>query len=327
MARHNPGRAFTLMELLVVFAILSALIAVLLPAIQMAREAGRRSACQNNLRQVGLALQNFEGTHNEYPIGARCQIAWPSGVVTIGTSWWVEILPQLEQSALAAKLDVTGPYPGWVVLNPQNGRVVDGVTIASAYCPSSPIPLSSPVGGFQVAMPSYVGISGGANGDGFVEDRVSVSSKNGDEFAAGGLLIPNEPIHRREVEDGTSHTLFVGEASDYCLTKTGSTRRIDAGFPNGWLAGTSAVGKPQKNDSRFFLAYNITTVRYPIGTRIYELPGVNDDRGGNNPLLSAHPGGAEMLFADGSVQFLVEDTHVLTLKRLATRDDGDIAER
>ncbi len=246
-------------------------------------------------------------------------------MITLGTSWWVEILPQLEETSLAARLDTRGPFAGWVVLHPQNGQLVDGVAIGPMFCPSSPLPPLYLVGGFRVGMPSYVGISGAMHDDQFVERRVNscCSPKMDGEISGGGMLIPNSSIRRRDVTDGSSHTLLVGEASDYCFAKNGSPSRVDAGVPDGWLAGTLALGTPPNYDpTRTPAAYNITTVRYPINTRDYELPGIYVDRGANNPLLSAHPSGAVALLADGSVQFLGDNTDVLTLKRLATRDDG-----
>jgi len=326
-APRSARVGFTLVELLVVLAIVGVLIALLLPSIQAAREAGRRGACQNNLRQVGVALESFEGMHKRYPVGARRNLAWPSTLATIGTSWWVEILPQLEESTLAARLDVSGPHAGWVSSHPQNGQVVDEVLIGVMHCPSSPLPQFYHVGTVSVGTPSYVGISGATNDPEFPETRVNVccSPALGGEIAAGGMLIPNAAVERRTVTDGASHTLLVGEASDYCFTKTGIPFRVDGGFPGGWLAGTLAEGTPPNYDpSRTPIAVNITTIRYPVNTRDFELPGIDDGRGANNPLLSAHPGGAVALFADGSVHFLADDTQVLALKRLATRDDSGV---
>src|SRR4051812_3040780 len=156
----KAGNAFTLVELMVVVAILVLLAALLSPAIQAAREASRRGACQNNLHQVGTALENFEGTFKRFPVGSRSQVAWPTGIITFGTSWWVEILLQLDETNLASRLDTHGPFSGWVVLHPQNGQLIDGRLIAPMFCPSSPLPQLYSVGGFRVGMPSYVGISG-----------------------------------------------------------------------------------------------------------------------------------------------------------------------
>jgi type II secretory pathway pseudopilin PulG len=324
MRRRTLKYAFTLVELLAVTSIIATLVGLIIPAVQNAREAGRRAGCLNNLRQVGVALVNYEGVHRRFPTGSRCQIAWPSGVVTMGTSWWVQILPQIEQTPLSSRLDVRGPNAGWVVLHPQNGQLVDAVQVATMFCPSSPLAPLYPVGGFRVAMPSYVGISGAAADSEFKERRTTscCSPKANGQISSGGMLIANARVELRDVTDGTSHTLLVGEASDYCYSKLGLPKHVDGGFPNGWLAGTFAVGTPPQYDpTRTPAAYNINTVAYSVNTRDYELPGVYEDGGVNNPLVSAHPNGVCALLADGSAQFLSNDLELVTLKRLATRDD------
>ncbi|HEX4412041.1 MAG TPA: DUF1559 domain-containing protein, partial [Lacipirellulaceae bacterium] len=207
-------RAFTLIELMIVVAIIGALVAILLPAIQMAREASRRGSCQNNLHQVGLAIESFEGRQRHYPIGTRRNLVMPSKQSSYGVSWWAEILPDLDESSLAARLDVTGPNAGWVVLHPENGGLLNGVIIRTMACPSSPMPPLSPVGSFQIQMPSYVGISGAGNGSGFVEPNAQACCIDfTGELSAAGILIPNIAILRRQITDGTSHTLIVGETS------------------------------------------------------------------------------------------------------------------
>jgi prepilin-type processing-associated H-X9-DG protein len=281
--------------------------------------------CQSNLRQIGVALQNFESTNNRLPIGARCQISPLSSLTSFGQSWWVDILSKLEESEVVQQLDLKGPQNGWVVLHAHNGRIVDGVVVDVMFCPSSPLPRLYSVAGYQVGMPSYVGISGASSHDGFPESRVNrcCSPKNGGEISAGGVLVSNAAVQVREIVDGTARTLFVGEASDYCFTSKGEIRRIDGGFPNGWLTGTLALGTaPSYDPSRTPSSWNITTIRYPLNTRDYELPGIDDNRDANNPLLSAHPDGTNGLFVDGSVHFLADDASVLALKQFATRDDG-----
>jgi prepilin-type N-terminal cleavage/methylation domain-containing protein/prepilin-type processing-associated H-X9-DG protein len=317
------NKAFTLVELLIVIAIIGVLVGLLLPAIQMAREASRRGACQNNLHQVGIALESYEGRLRRYPIGARRNEIRPSGQSSYGVSWWADILGDLEESALAARLDTTGPNAGWVKLHPENGQLLNGVVIGTMNCPSSPIPPLYVNGRLQIQVPSYVGISGASSGDDFVEKTAQdCCTTPGGELSAGGVLVPNTSILRCKITDGTSHTLIVGETSDYALGSSGDMHQIGGGFPDGWLMGTIGVGTPPNYYPRTADVENVTTIRYPIGTRDYTLPGISELHGTNNPLLSAHPGGAVSLFADGSVQFLTEQTDVLTLKRFASRDDS-----
>jgi len=320
--RRGKSTAFTLVELLIVLSILASLVMLLLPAIQVARESSRLLACKNNLRQVGIALVSFEANQKEYPTGSRNQLVWPSGVSTMGTSWWVAILPYLEEAELAARFDDTAPYAGSIRMNPQNDRLIDHVIISVMFCPSSPLPKFHPTDSLKVGMPSYVGISGAANDGNFSEMRVSeIKHFQGyGEMSTGGMLMVNSAIRHNQITDGASHTIMVGETSEYCFNKNGHPMHVDGGMIIGWIAGTHAIGSPP-NMASPRPAYNISTIRYPIGTRNYDLPGIDTNHGANNPLLSAHSNGAVCLLADGSVQFLAESTDILTLKSLATRDD------
>lgn len=312
----KSSRAFTLVELLVVVAILGLLLALLLPAVQRAREAGRRLSCGNNLKQVSLALLTHANTQQRFPIGARNDF-------TFGVSWWAPILPQLERSDVYQRLDLKGPNSGNVLFNIKTAKAVHGVVISAMRCPSSPIPELTTVGNAEVMMPSYVGISGATRDDDFTESRVAqccLPVPDG-EVSGGGMLIANRAISLRDVLDGCSNTLLVAESSDFAYDKAGKTRRVDGGYPVGWIAGTCATGTPPTYDNMLRPSWNITTLKYPINTRTFPLAGLGENRGANNPLLSAHFGGINAAFADGSVRFLSEGTTITALKCLATRDD------
>ena len=314
---------FSLVELLVVILLMGMLAGLLLPAIQAAREASRKTSCANNLKQIGVALQNHVDQNGNFPIGARSQ-------VTFGISWWVPILPHLEETAVFERFDLKGAHNGSAILNPTNGQLVNGLLISVMACPSSLIPTLGPAGSYKITMPSYVGISGSTDDAGFPEKRINTCClpENKGEISAGGVLIPNRAVRLAEISDGLSNTLIVGECSDYAFGALGNTFRIDGGFPNGWITGTTAIGTPPNYHWSSFAppSWNVTTIRYPINTRNYNQPGIDDDRGANNPLVSAHPGGVYGLFGDGSVRFLADETDLLALKQLATRDDGLVAE-
>ena len=249
--------------------------------------------------------------------------------MTFGVSWWVDILPYLEESAVYDHFDLVGPHSGSVILNATNGQLANGLVIAVMGCPSSAIPPLGPAGNYMVMMPSYVGISGTTDDANFPETRVSTCClpENKGEISAGGLLIPNRAVRVATITDGLANTLAVGECSDYAIDSLGRTHRIDGGFPNGWLTGTTAIGTPPNYNVSFAPpSWNVTTIRYPVNTRNYSLPGINDDRGGNNPLVSSHPDGINGLFADGSVRFITDECDLLVLRRVATRDDGVVAQ-
>jgi prepilin-type N-terminal cleavage/methylation domain-containing protein len=326
-------QGFTLVELLVVIAIIGLLIALLLPAVQAAREASRRASCINNLRQVGIAMLNYETARRELPVGAASHLVGPLQTPTFGFSWWVGIASFAEMDQLVAALDHsdTSSHIGWVAVHGKNGQLVSKFSPGWWKCPSADLPEFWVVGQSLVACPSYVGIAGAANGSVFKESRVTpccTVDLNAGEISAGGSLIPNRAVRLKAVTDGQSKTLAVGESSKTVFKKNGTAHRIDGAFPMGWIAGTSAMGTPP--DYRYAVAgkdtrpssWNITTIRYPPNVTDYELPGINDDRGANNPLTSTHPGGIHVLQLDGAVTMLHDDIELMILQQLSTRDDG-----
>ena len=314
MQRRTIG--FTIVELLVVVAIIGGLVALLLPAIQAVRDAARGSQCRNNLKQIGLSLLDYEAAQRTLPMGAS-----QSGVA--GHSWFVEILGGLEQPVVYAKFDRHGAGNGYALAHFRNGRLVDGLVIPSLLCPTSSLDPLLGVGQFRLMMPSYVGISGAVPlSEHFDEPRVNdcCSPTMDGKIAAGGVLIANALVRLSEVTDGTSFTMAAGEASDSAVHDGGVHFRIDGGHRPGWIMGTSGKGTPPHFHDGV-PTWNLTTIRYAPNTRRYLLPGVETDHGANNPLLSAHAGGVNALMVDGSVELISDQIDVLLLSRLGTRDD------
>ena len=171
-------------------------------------------------------------------------------------------------------------------LNSHNGALANGFAPAFWYCPSSPVEKFVTAGGFQIAAPTYAGISGATNEDGFPESRVSKCCRSDGQIFGGRLLIPNAVIRVREIKDGLSSTFLVGEQSNYCYTNTGQAKRTAAAFVNGWLTGTSPLGVPPNYGDWLTPSYNLATVRYRLNEHHYGLPGIYEDIGANNPLLS-----------------------------------------
>jgi prepilin-type N-terminal cleavage/methylation domain-containing protein len=328
--------AFTLVELLVVIAIIGILVALLLPAIQAAREAARRSQCGNNLKQLGLALQNYHDNYKALPMGARR----PS-VNSWGASFYVSLLPYVEQRAMFDNWPwgSTDGYAagntglrGGANINAGGGPSVDVINhvIPSFRCPSSPLPEFN-TGTNAVYMASYAGIMGAVDNQGvFVEPRqrpcctcCGGTAATG-MLSGGGMLLMHESARLSSCSDGTSNCLILGESSDWTYDAAGLQKHADPSWPHGWPMGTAnsapITGGGGSTDMRPF---NLTAIRYPIGTRNWVLPGVYDNHGSNNPLQSAHPGGAMVTLCDASVRFLSNDTDLLILKFLATRDDGN----
>jgi prepilin-type N-terminal cleavage/methylation domain-containing protein len=333
MPRRSVRAGFTLVELLVVIAIIGILVALLLPAIQAAREAARRSQCANNLKQIGLALHNYHDTYKKFPIGAKAQNGW-------GISWWVGILPFAENRSLFENFDMTSNSNGWTNNSVTNSELVRGVMIPYMICPSSPLePFADSHPGLPQLMPHYGGVSGAANDAAisatlaFPQDsrQIACCSCCGGGAASGrmsgsGMLVVNTAIGMEAATDGTSNTLMVVGGSDWAYddpaTRT-NRRRVDFGYPHGWTMGEgngTIVNSVQTGTHE--RPFNLTTIRYPINMNTYNVAGVFDNHGSNNPILSAHPGGAQGCLTDGSVRFLADTTQLDLLKKMACRDDG-----
>jgi prepilin-type N-terminal cleavage/methylation domain-containing protein/prepilin-type processing-associated H-X9-DG protein len=287
---QHRRQGFTLLELLVVIAIVGVLMALLLPAVQKVREAMARVQCANQIRQLGLALHNYHDNQKHFPAPRGTHTA-PQYEFTEYRGWMCEILPYIEQNDLAAKM-YTRP---WNV-----GFFATFNTPVGLYlCPSDPRNLFTiPVG--NGALTSYIGVTGSDND---VNKQV-----NG---PTNGIFNVSSPgIRLAEVRDGTSNTLMVGErppaanlfegwwgASDYDSLL--STRQLYGdlfGAPGCVLPGLFSPGSLQ-----------------------------GPCNGDSNHFWSFHSGGANWLFADGSVRFLSYAASQLTIP-LATRNGGEVVD-
>lgn len=306
-------RGFTLIELLVVIAIIAVLIALLLPAIQAAREAARRSQCRNNLKQIGLAIANYEETNKAYPIG--------SGRSGWGFSWWVRIMPFMESSTIYQNLvhegsNVGQPNSGVGITN---SAFFNNITITYMLCPSSRMSTvwsvnTGTANERNVTRAQYIGVTGAITGGAFVNaaGRQVTAPTNGSLISSGGMLLVNDSVKIKSITDGTSNVFSVGEASNLV-----SGSLVPYGFSMGCAASTSVEGTNVGIDNR---AFNVTSVRYPPNT--IAGPGIHNDFGNNNPLNSFHSGGVHVVFVDGAVRWIADSINMDQFRRLATRDDG-----
>jgi prepilin-type N-terminal cleavage/methylation domain-containing protein/prepilin-type processing-associated H-X9-DG protein len=329
-ARRGPRRGFTLVELLVVIAIIGILIALLLPAVQAAREAARRAQCSNNLKQMGLALMTYNSAHGGFPSATRSHAS--AGWIW-GFGWAVPIMPFCEQGALYDQLDKKGAvngHTGLIYANPTvtfndfNGKILSGVPIPYLFCPSSPLPrfglLGQTVPAAGAASPTYTAITGA------VDHRTAINKDSQTNMhlargiqSEGGILLPRKFTKFGEITDGSSNTLLLGEQSGWCYDANGGRADCRSDYTHCFTMGATPS---DSIDDRWF---NSTTVRYPINYRAWNTTGIGDQYYAcNRPIQSAHAGGAQVVFGDGSVRFLYDETNLKTLFNLCNRDDGNV---
>lgn len=353
--RHQwTGWRFTIREMLLLIAIFGALLALVLPAIQASREAARRLQCGNHMKLHCLALQNYHDTFLYLPYGARQRTRPPDyDQPSFGSSWLVATSPFREDGRIfdpiiAADLMKGSDYASQGVQSQADGRL-----IRAFLCPSSPLPQSEVLNGCELVLPSYAGIMGAAElrsaGPLDVKDRHQRLAKGpyGGWAAGNGMLPLNESLTFAACHDGTANVIIVGEVSTWYFDDRG--RRFnpalavkDAGDgpqpAGGWLAGTDLdftvhADHPEVPAQRVF---NLLTIAHPLG--IANQRGARDPHpnwgtagigrcGLNNPLVSAHPAGAMVGYADGHVALLTKGTPEYLLRRLAIRDDvGKLAD-
>lgn len=327
---------FTLVELLVVIAIIGVLVALLLPAVQSAREAARRMQCSNNMKQMGLALHNYHSAALAFPAGS--QMGRPKGGSFSGWSWgpaWgVSILPYAEQTSLFTQMDLKGDQGGanaqigliYQGTNEYNGKLLAGVGIPYLFCPSSPLhrfalrgtTVPGPKG---VASPTYTAVAGAIDHASTVnKESESDPHRHKGRRSAGGILIGGNTFHSfGDITDGSSNTILLAEQSDFCVKSDGTKVDCRSDFNHSFTMGSV---DPAHGDDRWF---NTTSVRHAINEKRWETPWVgNEFYACNRPIQSAHSGGAMVLMGDGSVHFLNESTNLQTLYNLSNRNDGKV---
>lgn len=330
--------AFTLVELLVVIAIIGILIALLLPAVQAAREAARRSDCSNKMKQLGLALQNHHDRYKRFPPGgAADQVPFGTNAGAWGSSWLVYILPDIEQSNIYDKMIFSGGS-GWGTNANNNKNAAGGNEIDAFYCPSSPLErlARSPHGGGQLSASNYVGVSGAVSGFGGLNESRnanpggSAGCCSGGIISWGGVLYPNSETKFANITDGTSNTAFVGEQGNFLVTQNGTKQDWRSSGLHGFIIGWNRTGNPATSWTGDLRHFNTSTLRYRINQMKgwTDAPGncgsqgICDNASSNLPFNSTHPGGSQFAFCDGSVHFIPATVDDAVLARMCTRDDG-----
>ncbi|HEX5470952.1 MAG TPA: DUF1559 domain-containing protein [Lacipirellulaceae bacterium] len=325
--------AFTLVELLVVIAIIGVLVALLLPAIQSAREAARRSQCMNNLKQIGIGFHNYESANGGFP--PRRWSAADQGY----TGWGTFILPFMEEQAIYDRYNWKYDF-----YDPVNKDVVE-TKLSVFICPSvdrdTPITSGGPVtagsanpskgtnyyvnGWIDYLVPN--GITVPTNGfgatfpvfsDGTQMHEALQDSANSTGLAEAGSRAPRK---LKQITDGLSKTLLVNETAGWPQHWQGRTRLDDFGIPPavslsnrgswaGWqsFAYWTTSGNGVQNASS-----------NPTGGDLISC-GINCEN--EHQIYAFHPGGALILFCDGSVRFVSEQLSGLAFAEIVDIDDG-----
>ncbi len=351
--KQSINQGFTLVELLVVIAIIGILVALLLPAVQAAREAARRSQCTNNLKQIGLAIMNYESTFGELPPGA---------FLGEGSSWSAFILPYLEEGNVFSNLtigeDQNGNFqwgsPGGAEYDsaqglPESLRNITLVeTVISTYrCPSMALPESVydlSADGYLVmnrVPASYIGVASGIAEFQYPAYWLRAQKRPAAQplwEGADGVLVgihhtedPNGQIPLRKITDGTSKTLMVGEAlSDVELLLSGETRikeDIEGNRVDHWHGGSddidTAISSASFSDISEFLGSTA------VGLNLVGTQAENKQlcRTASSPACQAiqlsfgstHPGVILFTYVDGHVGTMQESVEQEVLSDLGTR--------
>jgi prepilin-type N-terminal cleavage/methylation domain-containing protein/prepilin-type processing-associated H-X9-DG protein len=286
-------RAFTLIELLVVIAIIGILIGLLLPAVQKVREAANRTRCQNNLKQIGLALHNYHDRMGSFPPGYSCSTTWPNSDSGPGWGWAAYILSDLEQPAVQQQINFTVSVGDPTMATPRS------TFLKIFYCPSDVFVGTFTVtnggaGSWTVAQSSYVA----CNGNDGVDDNATPPHT--------GVFICGTPIRIADIIDGTSNTFLVGER---CTTMSLAT----------WAGAIPGAQVPSVRAPGSFSG-SAALVLGHCGPHLPNDSIVTDA----DAMSSGHTGGVQFLFGDGSVHMITNGTPMSVYDALATRAGGEV---
>ena len=320
MSPHRRRSAFTLVELLVVIAIIGTLVGLLLPAVQAARESARRSTCQNNLKQLGVALHNYHDARKVFPMGNRCTTsalppmsASPGDPTATREPWTVAILPYAENVALYSKFDFKQAFSSHVSQSQQETTLpgtnpnpaAQNTTNPLFQCPSDPELPASPL------KNNYFGVMGGVTASGQGAAWTAATAATPYEIYNNGILFLNSARGIKNITDGTSKTFLVGETIYQYNTPS------EKFF--GW--GQGARTRLDYADKCFL--QNVAGTKSQINSKPQQ------DAAGLHPYAiwqttfsSSHPGGAQFLTADGGVSFISETVNLTIYRQMGVVNDG-----
>ncbi len=334
MVSYRPRKGFTLIELLVVIAIIAILVALLLPAVQQAREAARRTQCKNNLKQIGLALHNYLDVNNGFPPSFISDITTGGVNQTNGGEWSAQarLLPYLEQASLYNAADLSQAYDSTI------NAAIPAMRIAAYQCPSDPNDVArTDSSGNAIHYPLSYGFNGGTW-------RVWT---NGTRVPGDGAFAPNRNFKPRDFTDGMSNTIGFSEVKAFTAYnrdgETGtSTIPNDSSQVSALIAGGGSnkanSGHTEWVDGRVHqTGFTVTLppnaeVTVPGGDRAEEgdYTSCREDKPCSGPTYAAvtsrswHTGIVNSLLMDGSVRSISENIDLGTWRNLGQRSDGQV---
>jgi prepilin-type N-terminal cleavage/methylation domain-containing protein/prepilin-type processing-associated H-X9-DG protein len=348
----TASRGFTLVELLVVIAIIGVLVALLLPAVQAAREAARRMKCQNNVKNIGLACLNYESARGKYPPGSKPSSRPTSGSSSFnGPSFLVLIMPYAEQGQFEANI------AAWLKSQKaaNSGQDVDIYGFAEANqtridlytCPSDdPAELyDSWIGGGKNTTASYAGVAGSHSTRPNTEPCLQSHGQPGLGTCVGsgstvmnvdGMLFPGEGVETKSVLDGTSNTFLAGERWYQLRSWTvgvyygqGVMQKYKEGYTPFMSFSASAKNvnvnippNPDLNTTGYYqLHKNENPDRPPMPSGAPKTISYND-----LPFGSFHTNGVNFVYADGSVHFINDSIDLQVYGALASRNGAETVE-
>ncbi|WP_254510385.1 DUF1559 domain-containing protein [Anatilimnocola floriformis] len=300
-------RGFTLVELLVVIAIIGVLVALLLPAVQAAREAARRMQCQNNVKQVALAMHNYHDTFLRLPPG-QWNNFYSNDAPWIRGCWVQPILPFIEQKNLYEVYNAARLTNGdWALLCPNKDSIIKSLICPSdGNSPKTKTTDTNSVGGANVMQGMHVNYA--------VCSGASTYGPNGDNL--DGMFYTKSFLRLADAVDGTANTLL---CSEICISPDKTANDLRGRYCNSWEGNSwfSALNPPNTS---------VPDAQNYQGQSIKQAPVTSVTTTSGSQALYArsyHPAGVSVGLLDGSVRFMTNNVNAVTYKALATRNGGE----